>query len=258
MILAIDVGNTNIVMGFIEGDTIVDKYRLSTSSNETAEEYAIKLHSVLDLMHLEPSALEGAVLATVVPPLARTISKAVVLVTGKAPILVGPGVKTGLNIKTDNPGELGADMVVGAVAAIAKYPAPIILFDLGTATTASVIDKNGSFIGGAILCGVKTALSALATGTAQLPQIDMELPAKRFLGTNTTDCLHSGIVNGSALMLDGLFARCRATLHAPDAPVIATGTLPASIRDACATPIEYNGTLILDGLYSIWKRNVKK
>ena len=258
MILAIDVGNTNIVMGFIEGDTIVDKYRLSTNSNETAEEYAIKLHSVLDLMHLEPSALEGAVLATVVPPLARTISKAVVLVTGKAPILVGPGVKTGLNIKTDNPGELGADMVVGAVAAIAKYPAPIILFDLGTATTASVIDKNGSFIGGAILCGVKTALSALATGTAQLPQIDMELPAKRFLGTNTTDCLHSGIVNGSALMLDGLFARCRATLHAPDAPVIATGTLPASIRDACATPIEYNGTLILDGLYSIWKRNVKK
>ena len=152
MILAIDVGNTNIVMGFIEGDTIVDKYRLSTSSNETAEEYAIKLHSVLDLMHLEPSALEGAVLATVVPPLARTISKAVVLVTGKAPILVGPGVKTGLNIKTDNPGELGADMVVGAVAAIAKYPAPIILFDLGTATTASVIDKTGSFIGGAILC----------------------------------------------------------------------------------------------------------
>ena len=258
MILAIDVGNTNVVMGFIEGDTIVDKYRLSTNSNETAEEYAIKLHSVLDLMHLEPSALEGAVLATVVPPLARTISKAVVLVTGKAPILVGPGVKTGLNIKTDNPGELGADMVVGAVAAIAKYPAPIILFDLGTATTASVIDKNGSFIGGAILCGVKTALSALATGTAQLPQIDMELPAKRFLGTNTTDCLHSGIVNGSALMLDGLFARCRATLHAPDAPVIATGTLPASIRDACATPIEYNGTLILDGLYSIWKRNVKK
>ena len=186
MILAIDVGNTNVVMGFIEGDTIVDKYRLSTNSNETAEEYAIKLHSVLDLMHLEPSALEGAVLATVVPPLARTISKAVVLVTGKAPILVGPGVKTGLNIKTDNPGELGADMVVGAVAAIAKYPAPIILFDLGTATTASVIDKNGSFIGGAILCGVKTALSALATGTAQLPQIDIAAPTSA-ISTNTVD-----------------------------------------------------------------------
>ena len=122
MILAIDVGNTNIVMGFIEGDTIVDKYRLSTNSNETAEEYAIKLHSVLDLMHLEPSALEGAVLATVVPPLARTISKAVVLVTGKAPILVGPGVKTGLNIKTDNPGELAKVVITGGLgAAIAKY-----------------------------------------------------------------------------------------------------------------------------------------
>ena len=94
--------------------------------------------------------------------------------------------------------------------------------------------------------------------TAQLPQVELEARPRRLLGANTADCLHSGIVNGSALMLDGLFARCRATLHAPDAPVIATGTLPASIRDACATPIEYNGTLILDGLYSIWKRNVKK
>ena len=121
-------------------------------------------------------------------------------------------------------------------------------------------DVNGTDMTIGFDTALNTALDAVRRlrDTAQLPQIDMELPAKRFLGTNTTDCLHSGIVNGSALMLDGLFARCRATLHAPDAPVIATGTLPASIRDACATPIEYNGTLILDGLYSIWKRNVKK
>ena len=255
MSLAIDVGNTNVVMGFIEGDTIVDKYRLSTSSNETAEEYDIKLHSVLDLMHLEPSALEGAVLATVVPPLARTISKAVVLVTGKAPILVGPGVKTGLNIKTDNPGELGADMVVGAVAAIAKYPAPIILFDLGTATTASVIDKNGSFIGGAILCGVKTALSALATGTAQLPQIDIAAPASA-ISTNTVDCMRSGTVYGTAAMIDGMVARFQQELGQP-AKVVITGGLGAAIAKYCTVDAVVDRDLLLDGLRIVYQKNQK-
>lgn len=255
MILAIDVGNTNVVMGFIEGDTIVDKYRLSTNSNETAEEYAIKLHSVLDLMHLEPSTLEGAVLATVVPPLARTISKAVVLVTGKAPILVGPGVKTGLNIKTDNPGELGADMVVGAVAAIAKYPAPIILFDLGTATTASVIDKNGSFIGGAILCGVKTALSALATGTAQLPQIDIAAPTSA-ISTNTVDCMRSGTVYGTAAMIDGMVARFQQELGQP-ATVVITGGLGAAIAKYCTVDAVVDRDLLLDGLRIVYQKNQK-
>ena len=244
MILAIDVGNTNIVMGFIEGDTIVDKYRLSTNSNETAEEYAIKLHSVLDLMHLEPSALEGAVLATVVPPLAR-----------KAPILVGPGVKTGLNIKTDNPGELGADMVVGAVAAIAKYPAPIILFDLGTATTASVIDKNGSFIGGAILCGVKTALSALATGTAQLPQIDIAAPTNA-ISTNTVDCMRSGTVYGTAAMIDGMVARFQQELG-QSATVVITGGLGAAIAKYCTVDAVVDRDLLLDGLRIVYQKNQK-
>ena len=147
----------------------------------------------------------------------------------------------------------------GRTEYIQRYDTPQHTYPLGSLMFGVLdLDAEGSIVGGVILPSPALSLSALVRNTAQLPQIDMELPAKRFLGTNTTDCLHSGIVNGSALMLDGLFARCRATLHAPDAPVIATGTLPASIRDACATPIEYNGTLILDGLYSIWKRNVKK
>ena len=170
------------------------------------------------------------------------------------------------------PDELPLEICVQADysgVSLASYCAPFVQNFFNRAIRKAIIRINadiqfrvdhfiGSIVGGVILPSPALSLSALVRNTAQLPQIDMELPAKRFLGTNTTDCLHSGIVNGSALMLDGLFARCRATLHAPDAPVIATGTLPASIRDACATPIEYNGTLILDGLYSIWKRNVKK
>ena len=172
--------------------------------------------------------------------------------------LVGPGLKSGVRIRMDNPAQLGGELLCAAVGALQTHKPPLLVMNMDTAATLVAVDAEGSIVGGVILPSPALSLSALVRNTAQLPQIDMELPAKRFLGTNTTDCLHSGIVNGSALMLDGLFARCRATLHAPDAPVIATGTLPASIRDACATPIEYNGTLILDGLYSIWKRNVKK
>ena len=176
-----------------------------------------------------------------------------------APLMeVGPGLKSGVRIRMDNPAQLGGELLCAAVGALQTHKPPLLVMNMDTAATLVAVDAEGSIVGGVILPSPALSLSALVRNTAQLPQIDMELPAKRFLGTNTTDCLHSGIVNGSALMLDGLFARCRATLHAPDAPVIATGTLPASIRDTCATTIEYNGTLILDGLYSIWKRNVKK
>lgn len=255
MILAIDVGNTNIVMGFIEGESIVDIYRLSTNMNETAEEYAIKLRSLLTLMHREPGDFEGAVLATVVPPLARTISKAVSLVMGKYPILVGPGVKTGLNIQTDNPGELGADMVVGAVAAIAKYKAPIILFDLGTATTASVIDRDGSFIGGAILCGVRTALNALSSGTAQLPQIDIAAPTKA-ISSSTVDCMRSGAVYGTAAMIDGMVERFQKELGEP-ATVVITGGLGGAVAKYCTVPAMVDRDLLLDGLRIVYEKNKK-
>lgn len=180
MILAVDIGNTNIVLGFLEGKELVNECRLSTSLNDSAEEYAIKLHSILEICKINPDSIEGSVISSVVPPLIRTVSKAIMLITGKKSIVIGPGVKTGLNIKTNNPAELGADMVAGAVASIDKYPCPQIIFDLGTATTASVIDKNGCFIGCSILCGVKTALNALSSKTAQLPQIDITAPKMLF------------------------------------------------------------------------------
>lgn len=253
MILAIDVGNTNIVMGFLDGKEIVAEFRLSTNLSDTAEEYAIRLSSILEINKIDVSQIEGSVLSTVVPSFIRTMSKAVKLITGKSPIVVGPGIKTGLHIKTNNPAELGADMVVGAVAAIAKYPCPLILFDLGTATTASVIDKQGCFIGCAILCGVQTGLNALSAATAQLPQIDIAAPEKAIC-TNTVDCMRSGTVYGTAAMIDGMVRRFEKELG-EKATVIITGGLGSSISKHCETATVVDRDLLIEGLRLIYEKN---
>lgn len=253
MILAVDVGNTNIVLGFLEGERLVNECRLSTAVNDSAEEYAIKLNSIFEICKIKPEEIEGSALSSVVPPLNRTISKAIMLITGKKPIVIGPGIKTGLHIKTNNPAELGADMVVGAVASIAKYPCPQIIFDLGTATTASVIDRDGCFIGCSILCGVKTALTALASGTAQLPQIEIVAP-KSPIGTNTIDCMRSGTVYGTAAMIDGLVKRFEKELG-EKATVIITGGLGGVISKYCDTDVIVDKNLIIDGLRMIYEKN---
>lgn len=253
MILAVDVGNTNIVLGFLDGEKLVHECRLSTSADDSADEYAIKLKSIFEIFKIDVNDIEGSVLSTVVPPLNRTISKALMLITGKKPIVVGPGVKTGLNIKINNPAELGADMVVGAVASIAKYPCPQILFDLGTATTASVIDKNGCFAGGAILCGVKTGLSALSSATAQLPQIEIAAPEKA-IGTNTIDSMRSGAVFGTAAMLDGLIKRFESELG-EKATVIVTGGLGSVVAQNCESDVIVDKHLLIDGLRMIYEKN---
>lgn len=254
MILAVDVGNTNIVLGFLEGEKLVNECRLSTAVDDSAEEYAIKLNSILGICSIQPEDIEGSVLSTVVPPLNRTISKAIALITGKKPIIVGPGVKTGLNIKINNPAELGADMVVGAVASTAKYPCPQIIFDLGTATTASVIDKNGCFLGGAILCGVKTGLNALSSSTAQLPQIEIVAPQSSIC-TNTIDSMRSGAVFGTAAMLDGLVKRFETELG-EKATVIVTGGLGGIIAQNCESDIIVDKHLLIDGLRMIYEKNI--
>lgn len=253
MILAVDVGNTNIVIGLLEDKKLVHECRLSTSADDSAEEYAIKLNSILEICKINVKDIEGSVLSSVVPPLNRTISKAIMLITGKLPIVVGPGVKTGLNIKINNPAELGADMVVGAVAGTAKYPCPQIIFDLGTATTASVIDKNGCFLGGAILCGVKTGLNALASSTAQLPQIEIVAP-ENAICTNTIDSMRSGTVFGTAAMLDGLIKRFEAELG-EKATVIVTGGLGGVIAKFCESEVIVDRHLLIDGLRMIYEKN---
>lgn len=254
MILAIDVGNTNIVLGVMENEKIVFSGRLSTNINETDEEYAMKIHSFLRLHNLFD--IEGAIISSVVPALVGTLKKAVKLITGVNALVVGPGIKTGLSIEIDDPATLGADLVVGAVAAKEKYPHPTIIFDLGTATTGTVINAKGACIGGMIAAGVKSSINALSTGTAQLPQISITAPAK-VIGTNTVDCMKSGAVIGAAVMLDGFVDRFEKELG-QKATVVVTGGLGKSIVKNCTHEMIIDENLLLDGLRIIYRKNCDK
>ncbi len=252
MLLAIDVGNTNIVLGVLDGEELVTSGRLSTNIAQTDEEYAMKLHAYLSLHNA--TDIDGAIISSVVPALIGTLKSAVKIVTGVQALVVGPGVKTGLSIKIDDPAQLGADLVVGAVAAKEKYPCPIIIFDLGTATTGSVIDRDGNFLGGIITTGVKTSLNALATGTALLPQIDITAP-KKTIGTNSIDSMKSGAVVGTAAMLDGFIDRFEKELG-EKATVVITGGLGSSIAKNCTHDIILDNDLLINGLRIIYNKNI--
>ena len=193
-----------------------------------------------------------------VPVLTGRLREALQKMTQASIMEVGPGLKSGVRIRMDNPAQLGAELLCAVVGALRRHTPPLLVMNMDTATTMLAVDGEGSLVGGVILPGPQVSLNALVKNTAQLPQVGLENAPRRLLGTNTTDCLHSGMVNGTAAMLDAMAAKVRAALGAPDAPVIATGPLPASIRDACDTPIEYRDTLILDGLFAIWQRNTRR
>lgn len=254
MLLAIDVGNTNIVLGVIDGEKLVCSDRLSTNIYETEIEFAIKLKSFLEFNNVEN--IDGAVLSTVVPALERIIKNSVLRICNIKTLVVGPGVKTGLNIKIDNPGELGADIVVGDVAVVNKYPLPAIVFDFGTATTAAVIDKTGAHIGGAIMCGVGTALNALSKQTAKLPQIDISAPSK-IIGTNTIECMKSGCLIGAASMLEGLVKKFEKVLG-EKATVVVTGGIGSLVAKQADIDVIVDENLLIDGLRIIYEKNTEK
>ena len=171
---------------------------------------------------------------------------------------VGPGLKSGVRIRMDNPAQLGGELLCAVVGALRRAEPPLVVVNFDTATTLLAVDAAGALVGGAILPGPQCSLASLVKNTAQLPQVELEAHPRRLLGTNTADCLHSGIVYGTSAMLDGMVAQFRAALHADAAPVIATGTLPASVRSCCVTEITYRETLILDGLFAIWQRNTRR
>lgn len=253
MILVADVGNTNTVLGVWDDKNLVCSGRLSTNTSETTIEFSMKLKTFLDLNSV--SEITGGVISSVVPALVRTIKKAVKLVCGVELLVVGPGIKTGLNIKLDNPAEMGADLVAGDVAVIHKYKLPAILFDIGTATTASVIDKNGAHLGGAIVCGVKTALKALSTSTALLAQTDISAPSK-VIATNTAEAMKCGSVIGTAALIEGMAARFEEELG-EKANVIITGGLGRSIAKEIRIPVTVDDNLLLEGLRIIYEKNQK-
>lgn len=256
MILAIDVGNTNIVLGCITKEgSIADTVRMRTESSATSAEYAVKILEMLNYIGVSPTAFEGAIISSVVPPVTGYLVQAVKKITGKDSIIVGPGVKTGMNVKIDDPGTLGADLVVGGVAAIAYYGVPSIIIDMGTATTITAVDANRAFRGGAIMPGVMLSFSALASGTSLLPDIYIKLPDKA-IGTNTVDCMRSGAVLGTASMIDGMIDRMEAELGEP-CKLIATGGLASSVIPCCSHAITVDDDLLLKGLWIIYQKNCK-
>ena len=255
MILAIDMGNSNIVVGGIDSDRVYFEERLTTDRSRTNLEYAIYIKNILEIHGIDISRIEGTIISSVVPPLNNTITTAIKKITGKAPMLVGSGMKTGLNIIMDNPKTTGSDMIVDAVAALREYPAPLIVIDMGTATTMSVIDPAGNYIGGVILPGLRISLDTLSSRTAQLPQISLETPGK-VIGKNTIDCMRSGIIYGNAAQIDGIMDRMEAELG-EKASAVATGGLAKFITPLCRHHIVYDDALLLKGLLILYRKNTQ-
>ncbi len=256
MIFAIDIGNTNIVIGAMEPSRTLFVERLSTDTGRTDLEYALAFKTVLELYSLSPRDFEGSILSSVVPPLTGAVCRALEKLFGRAPLVVGPGVKTGLNIRIDNPAQLGSDLVVDAVAGIAEYPLPLLIVDMGTATTISAIDRQGTYIGGVIIPGAGVSLDSLSSHASQLPRISLEAP-KKPIGTNTVECMKSGIVLGSASQIDGMLGRMEEELGSP-ATAIATGGLARFIVPYCRHRILLDDDLLLKGLRILYYRNADR
>ena len=253
MIFAIDVGNTNIVLGCIENGEISNIVRIQTNTRETPAEYAIKLRQLFEVFGIDSRGFEGAIISSVVPSVTEELKEAVKKLTGLDCMVVGPGMRTGMNVRIDDPGTLAGDLVVGSVAAMNFYGSPAIVLDMGTATTMVVIDQNRCYRGGAILPGVKLSYAALAAGTSLLPDISIA-PPKKCIATNTVDSMRSGAVFGTAAMLDGMIDRMEAELGYP-CTVIATGGLASSITPYCKRKIICDDDLLLKGLWYLYQKN---
>ena len=255
MILAVDVGNSNIVIGCMEGQKIIFEARIRTDATKTSDEYCVDLKNILDIYEVKREAVEGAIIASVVPQVLNSIKTAIKKLTGKNALVVGPGLKTGLNIKIENPSQTGADLVVGSVAALREHKPPMIVIDMGTATTMMVLDETGAFIGGSISPGVKIAMDALTGRTALLPGLQLDQP-KRAIGRNTIDCMRSGIMLANACMIDGMIERMEEELGYKTT-VIATGGIAKFVLPMCRKSVIYDKDLLLKGLAILYAENTR-
>ena len=254
MILAIDMGNTNIVAGCLgKEDQIIFTERFATDINKTELEYAVLLKTILELHDVKREEIDGAIIASVVPPLTHIIKSALRKLLKCEPLVIGAGLKTGLNIHLDDPSTLGADLVVDSVAAMNIYGAPVIVIDMGTATTITVITKDRTFIGGAIFPGLNVSVEALAAGTSLLPRVSLGAPRKQ-IGANTMDAIKSGIIYGEASRIDGMIDRFEAELGY-STKVVVTGGLSPLVIPHCRHEIINDPELMLRGLKIIYDKN---
>jgi type III pantothenate kinase len=256
MLLAIDIGNTNLVIGCIDNDQILFKARIATDRTRTSDQYGVEIKNMIETYGVKLSQIDDCIISSVVPPVFNSVRTGVMKIIGKQPMVVGPGLKTGLNIHVDVPSQVGSDRIVIAVAALAEYKAPMILMDLGTATTIEVVEPENRYLGGVIFPGVRVSLDALTSRAAQLPGISLDKP-KHVIGKNTVDCMRSGIMYGTAAQVDGLLDRMEEELG-EKTTVIATGGMAQFIMPLCRREILLDKDLLLKGLNILYKKNMNE
>ena len=256
MILAIDIGNTNIVVGCIDKDKTYFIERVSTDRSKTELEYAIVIRNVLEINKVNVADLAGGIVCSVVPQITQIVRIAAEKILQKEVMVLGPGIKTGMNILMDNPATVGSDLIAAAVGAIQEYPAPMIIIDMGTATTVCVVDEKKNYIGGMILPGIRTALDALTARAAQLSGIELLAP-KKIIGKNTIECMRSGVIYSNAASVDGIVQRIEEELGMK-ATVVATGGLAKKIIPFCKEEVILDDDLLLKGMLYIYEKNENK
>ena len=254
MLLVIDIGNTNIKFGLFDGERLAHSWRLATNRKKTGDEYGASLCSLLDLAGINKDSIDGVIMSSVVPGINFTIEHMLRHYLNKTPMIVGPGIKTGLNIKLDNPRELGGDIICDCVSAYRRYGGPCIVMDFGTATTVSAVTKNGEFLGGAICPGVKLSLDALTGNAAKLPNIELNIPPSA-IGKNTITSMQSGLLFGYVGLVESLISRFKNEMDAPEARVIATGGMSKTIGKLTPAIDVLDPLLTLEGLKLLYHSN---
>ena len=252
MVLTIDIGNTNIVLGGYENGALGFCTRISTDKSLEADQYALELSGILNLYKVAGENIEGAIISSVVPQITDTVARALRMFSGVEPLKLTQELPTGVGVNIDTPSELGADLLAGAIAAKALYPLPAIVIDMGTATKITAVDEQGTVQGVSIMPGVFISLDALVNGTSLLKGIATNAPV-RAIGKNTVESMQSGVVFGAASMLDGMVERFEAELG-PAKTLVATGGAAGIVVPHCRHSVQYVPTLILDGLYAVYCR----
>lgn len=255
MLLTADVGNTNIKLGLFDGDRLVHKLRVSTNPAKTSDEFTVELYTFFQIYNIDRSKVDGSIISSVVPKVTQPLREAIQIVTGVKSMIIGPGLKTGMELKIDHPETMGADLVCGCVGAYQKYGGPLIMIFMGTATVIAYVDEHFSYRGGIIAPGVNISLDALTSRGALLPSVDMR-PPKKVICTNTVDCIRSAMTHGTACMLDGMIDKFTEEAG-KECTLVATGGLAPMMIKNCRHEITFDENIILDGLCCIYRKNKK-